>query len=192
MNFSKQLTRRECILLALLGILLLFAAYFFAVHRPVTESLERIQQENESISLELTVLEAKQRRMAQMQKELDAILQQPHPAQIPHYDNLEQIMGFLNTLLSPASDYALSFESLARTEESQLLRRTMSLTFTCDSYQLARDMVLQLEACPYRCQLDDLSISPAVSQNAHSSTSLPLTAGAVTVSLRVTFFESNG
>lgn len=190
MNLSKQLTRRECVLLAILGVLLLFSAYFFLVHRPVTEGLARTRQEREELAVELTVLDAKQQSMTRMQAELDALLQQPNTAQIPHYDNLEQIMGFLDTLLAPASDYTLGFNGLTPDEDTTILRRVMTLTFTCDSYQLARDIVLQMQNCPYRCQLDQLGITPAVLPNTRSDEQRPLTQGPVTVSLCVTFFET--
>ncbi|MDO4516832.1 MAG: hypothetical protein Q4C76_06835 [Bacillota bacterium] len=189
MNLSKQLTRRECILLTILAVILLCAVYIFAVHRPVTEDMDRIRQESESVAADLTVLETKQLHMDQMQAELDAIRQSSNVTQIPPYDNLEQIMGFLNNLLTSASDYKLNFDTPSQDENSQLIRRPMSLTYTCDSYQRAKGMVLQLESCPYRCQITDLSMSP-VNENNTSDEHVPLTLGAVTVSLRVTFYES--
>ena len=113
MKLSKQFTRREKVLLIILALLLLFAVYFLAVHRPVTEALDRIRTESETISSDLVVLEAKHQRMEQMQKELDEILAQPNVAEIPTYDNLQQVMDFLNTVLRSASEYSLSFQNLS-------------------------------------------------------------------------------
>lgn len=187
---TKPFNRREKVLLIVLALLLLFSAYYFAVHRPVTEEMARIQTESENISIELTALEARQQRMDQMRAELQAIFEQPNTAQIPSYDNLEQVMAFLNALLSPASDYNLSFEGLKNSDGERIVRRVMNLTFTCDSYELARDMVLRMQDCPYRCQLSNLSVSPASQSGASSNARPPLTDGPVSVSLKVTFFES--
>lgn len=190
MSLSRALSRREKVLMILLAVLLLFALYFFTVDRPVRETLDRVRAESEELSTQITVLQVKNARMQAMQKELDAILAQPNAAQVPSYDNLEQVMVFLNTVLTSADDYTLSFQGLSAGEDSGILRRGMSLSFTCSSYELARNMVQQLQDCPYRCQLKELSIAPAKADSTKSGAQPPLTSGAVTVTLGVTFFES--
>ena len=189
MKLSKQFTRREKVLLIILALLLLFAVYFLAVHRPVTEALDRIQAESETVSADLMVLEAKQQHMEQMQKELDEILAQPNVAEIPTYDNLQQVMNFLNTVLHSANEYSLSFQSLQQQEDNSILRRAMQMTFVTLSYKEARDMISQLQNCPYRCQLSDFSIAPATADGQSRDTVAALLDGPVQVSLTVTFFE---
>lgn len=189
MKLSKQFTRREKVLLIILALLLLFAVYFLAVHRPVTEALDRIQAESETVSADLMVLEAKQQRMEQMQKELDEILAQPNVAEIPTYDNLQQVMNFLNTVLHSANEYSLSFQSLQQQEDNSILRRAMQMTFVTLSYKEARDMISQLQNCPYRCQLSDFSIAP-VSAGGQSQEAASLLDGPVQVSVTVTFYEN--
>ena len=189
MNLSKQFTRREKVLLVILALLLLFAFYFLGVHRPVTTSLVRIQEESETVATELTVLEAKEQRMIQMQQELDEILSQPNVAEIPTYDNLQQVMDFLNTVLSSASEYSLSFQSLQQPESGSILRRSMQMTFISPSYDGARSMIGQLQNCPYRCQLSDFSMTPA-SVDGQSQDAAALLDGPVQVSVTVTFYEN--
>ena len=189
MKLSKQFTRREKVLLIILALLLLFAVYFLAVHRPVTEALDRIQAESETVSADLMVLEAKQQHMEQMQKELDEILAQPNVAEIPTYDNLQQVMNFLNTVLHSANEYSLSFQSLQQQEDNSILRRAMQMTFVTLSYKEARDMISQLQNCPYRCQLSDFSIAPATADGQSRDTVAALLDGPVQVTLTVTFFE---
>ena len=189
MKLSKQFTRREKVLLIILALLLLFAVYFLAVHRPVTEALDRIRTESETISSDLVVLEAKHQRMEQMQKELDEILAQPNVAEIPTYDNLQQVMDFLNTVLRSASEYCLSFQNLSQPEDGSILRRTTQMAFVSPSYKKAQDMVTHLQNCPYRCQLSDISIAPATADGQSQDTAAALTDGPVEVSVTVTFFE---
>lgn len=190
MKLSKQFTRREKVLLIILALLLLFAVYFLAVHRPVTEALDRIQAESETVSADLMVLEAKQQHMEQMQKELDEILAQPNVAEIPTYDNLQQVMNFLNTVLHSANEYSLSFQSLQQQEDNSILRRAMQMTFVTLSYKEARDMISQLQNCPYRCQLSDFSIAPATADGQSRDTVAALLDGPVQVSVTVTFYEN--
>lgn len=190
MRLSKQLTRREKILLIPLALLVIFAAYFFLVHRPVTEELDRISTRTEDVNLNLTVLTAKKQRMDQMQAELDKLLAQPNTAEIPAYDNLEQVMAYLNYVLAFTDKYSLSFAGVQQSDGASIVRRPLALSFECQNYELARLVVDQLQNCPYRCQISNLSLSTVTLQGADREQELSLTETAVSVSLTVTFFES--
>ena len=110
-------------------------------------------------------------------------------SEIPKYDNLQQVMDFLNTVLSSASEYTLSFQGLQQPEDGGILRRAMQMTFITLSYDGARSMIEQLQNCPYRCQLSDFSISP-VSAGGQSKDAASLLDGPVQVSVTVTFYEN--
>lgn len=186
MKLSRQFTRREQVLLVILALLFLFAVYFLAVHLPVKETIEHARTESENLSTEIMVLEAKAERMSQMQAELDAILSQPNVSEIPDYDNLQRVMDFLNTVLGSAEDYSLSFQGLKQTDGNTILRREMQMSFTSASYSAAKDVLENLQNCPFRCQLGNLTVAPSA-----SSADAVLTAGPVQVSLTVTFFENS-
>ncbi len=189
MNLTRQFTRREQVLLLILAVLFLFAVYFLAVHIPASEAMEHIRTEYETVSVDVTVLKAKQQRMDQMRQELDAILSQPNVAEIPTYDNLQQVIGFLNTVLSSAEDYSLSFQGLQQSEDSTILRREMQMTYVSPSYPAAREVLEQLQNCPFRCQLNGLSMAP-FSENGQANADAALSDGPAQVSLTVTFFEN--
>lgn len=174
-------------MLGILALLLVVAVYFLAVHRPVTEALNRIRTESETISTDLTVLEVKQQRMDQMRAELEEILSQPNVAEIPTYDNLQQMVDFLSTVLSSASDYTLSFQSLQQPTDGNIIRRAVQMAFVSSSYEEARRMIGQLQNCPYRCQLSNFSIAPATA--GAGSSALSLLDGPVQVSVSVIFYE---
>lgn len=192
MKLNRQLTHRERGLLLVLAVLLVFAVYFLYVHIPVTEDLESARSQSEAAATEVTVLEAKQARMDQMQQELDTILSQPNVAEIPTYDNLQRVMDFLNTVLSSTTDYSLSFQGLKKSEDSVILRREMLLSYVSSSYDEARDVLEQLQNCPFRCQIGEASIEPFIpkGQGQDKAVSPALTDGPVQVSLAVTFFEN--
>ncbi len=190
MKLSRQFTRREQVLLVILALLFLFAVYFLAVHLPVTEALEQARTEQETISADLMVLEAKQQRMDQMQQELDAILAQPNVAEIPDYDNLQQVMDFLNTVLGTTGEYSLSFQGLQQSEDSAILRREMQMTYVSPSYGAALEVMEQLQNCPFRCQLGGLTMTPSTQDGQSRDMDAALTDGPVQVSLTVTFFEN--
>lgn len=188
MSLSKQFTRREKVLMTVLALLMVGAAYFFAVHQPVEASLEQIAARRDEAGLEVMVLEAKQARLDEMRRELEEILAQPNAPETPKYDNLQQLMVFLNAIMGPATDYSLSFQNVEAPEEGQIVRRVVDMSFTCTDYGAARAAVEHLRDCPFRCQIGALTMAPAgAGQDAPAA---GLTGGAVQVSLSITFFES--
>ncbi len=189
MKLSRPFTRREQALLMILAALFLFAVYFLGVHLPVTEAMERTRAERETVSAEVAALEARQRQMDQMQQELDNILSRPNAAEIPTYDNLQRLMDFLNAVLRSAQDYSLSFQGLRQSEDGAILRREMEMSCAASSYRAAREVLEQLQNCPFRCQLGGLSMSPFAGEG-QPDADAALTDGPVQVSLSVTFFEN--
>lgn len=190
MSLSKQFTRREKVLLCILGLLLVGAAYYFAVHQPVETALRNLSFQQALAQDSLTVLQVKEQRLSQMREELEEILAQPNPAKTPKFDNLQQVMVFLNAILGSTTDYSLSFQPVKMPEDGSVVRRVINMSFTCATYAEARVVVEQLRDCVYRCQLGDLSMSPAAPTTPAAEQTADLTTGAVQVSLTATFFES--
>lgn len=187
MSLSKQFTRREKVLLCILGLLLVGATYYFAVHQPVESALRTLTFQQDDARNSLMILEVKEERLSQMRAELEEILAQPNPSETPKYDNLQQVMVFLNAILGSTADYSLSFQPVEAPEEGAVVRRVIQMSFICPSYEEARAVVESLRDCVYRCQLSALSMAPAARDLVESA---DLTTGAVQVSLTATFFES--
>lgn len=187
MSLSKQFTRREKVLLCILGLILVGSTYYFAVHQPVETALRELTLQQEDARSSIMILEIKAQRLSEMRAELEEILARPNPPETPKYDNLQQVMVFLNTILGSTADYSLSFQPVEAPEEGSVIRRVIQMSFTCPSYGEARSVVEALRGCVYRCQLSNLSMSPAAREREQSA---DLTAGAVQVSLTATFFES--
>ena len=82
----------------------------------------------------------------------------------------------LNGVLSSAEEYSLSFGTVDA-EQTPVIRRRISLSFTAPDYGSARQILQQLHDGAYRCMLDDLRLTLAPNN------------GAVTVSGSIVFFE---
>lgn len=193
MSLNRQFTRREKVLLVILAALLVFAAYFYAVYRPTEASVSGAKAQIDSLSSEITVLEAKQQRMVSMQAELDELHASGGAMPIPAYDNLQQLMGFLNVVLSNTSDYSLSFPGLDLPDEnsnSDIVRRHLQMTFVSPNYAAARQTLDQLQNCPYCCQLKDVSIVPFSNDRASIRQSSSLLGNSVQVTLTMSFYEN--
>lgn len=182
---SRSFSRREKVLLLFLVLLLLGSAYFFFVHQPVTEALERCAQQTESLNTDITILTAKKQKQDEMQAELDEIKAQGNPPIVPDYDNLDKTMSFLYSVISSTLDYKLSVQSTqTASDNSNIVRRSMTLRFTCPDYWIAKEAIQKLQDSPYCCRLGAASITRSTSKTSRS-----ILDGAVVVNLNITFFE---
>lgn len=188
MNWSREFSRREKLLLVILAVLLLLCAYYFFVQRPISAAISDSENESASLSADIEILSARQTRCASMSAELDALKAAGGAAAVPDYDNLQQLMGFLNSVFGSGTPYELNIQSVEQPDSGEsIVRRSMQMSFVSPSYYAARSIIEQLQQSPYCCQLGSMSITPA-----DTSVSASLTGGAVKTSLTVTFYENIG
>ena len=178
MPFNKELTRREKALLMVLAVLILVYCYFFLIHMPISNRMTELNGQIQDTETQITALQGLQGRMQMMQSELEL---HKDEAPIPDYDNLEQVIAFLHTVLPATTKYDFSYTAPTPVTEGRSVgSRTLTVSFEADSYKTARTIVNQLENGPYRCQVTPLDIS----------SEKYLEAGKVSVGLTVTFFEN--
>ena len=156
----RKLTPRETALLILLLILALGSAYYLLFYTPTTQEIETTETR---IADTLDQISADQLRLAQkqqMQEELDAIFAaDPDPVSMAPYDNSRNVMHELNAILENTQDYSLSFASVTVDEDSDVVRRDISLTYTSTGYSAALDILQKLHDSQYRCLLNNVAIS---------------------------------
>lgn len=93
-----------------------------------------------------------------MEKELEEIFAaNPDPLSIPDYDNLKPVMFELNSILAETDNYTLTFGTVDTSES--IIRRGISMSFTCGSYDSAKGVLEKLHDSSYRCMLDNLNVS---------------------------------
>ena len=177
----RAFTQREKVLLLILTVMLLAMTYFKGFYQPLQVRSDEAQQAQANALDDLTLEQAKNQKMTAMQRELDDLKAQGvlPDAVVPEYDNVENVMVQLNSILTAAKDYQLTFSEVQDTGEG-LMERPVQMTFTADSYAQAKRILDDLYHCWYRCALSDLSLSAqdSIAQD-----------NPVTVSLTVTFLE---
>ena len=173
----RQLTAREWMLLALLGIILLISGYMLLFYIPQTTERDRCIAETESCRIEIEAAQLRLEEKRRMERELEELFAaEVPPLSIADYDNLQPVMFELNSILASTQDYSLSFSTVDASQT--IVRRSISITFTAGSYDSAKAVLQQLHDSAYRCMLDGLSIN--IGQDR---------LGAVTVSGNIVFFE---
>lgn len=155
---NRRLTAREWILLGLLAAIALASAYVMLFRMPMTSRRDTALSEAELYRTEAEAAQIRLEEKRRMERELEALFADgAEPVPLADHDNLQPVMLELNTILSGAEEYSLSFGTVDTSEP--IVRRSVSLSFTSGSYQAARDILRQLCSSAYRCLLDSVTIS---------------------------------
>lgn len=172
----RQLTAREWMLLGLLGIMLLVSGYILLFYTPMTAERDRCISETESCRTQTEAARARLEDKHRMEQELEELFSvEPPPLSIPDYDNLQPVMFVLNSILARTQNYSLSFSTVDASQT--IVRRQISMSFTADNYESAKEVLQQLHDSDYRCMLDGVSLG------------LGNGGGSVSISGTLVFFE---
>lgn len=172
---KKGLSAREKILLLILVLMALIAAYYYAFYMPTQEKITFYEEEAILIDDQIIVAEAKTMKMGMMQKELEAIKagDMTNIKELPPYDNSRNVMNSLSAILANATQYNVSFSGVS--EEDGIVRRDITLSYDCNSYDSAKSILSQIYNGDYRCLIKDLHITQS--------------SGTWNVNVQITYFE---
>lgn len=182
---NRSFTTREKVLLVLLAIILIGVVYSKFVYTPTSEAILAAQTARDDCDADFLVQVAKASKLRDMRRELELIVENAGSvSEIPPYDNLQNVMAELNTILLAATEPNIDFDSVTFSEG--LATRKISMTFTCANYAQAKQVISALAGCRYRCQIDDLSATP----QAAKSLKPDVATQTLSIRLSVEFYES--
>ncbi len=96
--------------------------------------------------------------MQRMERELEQIFaENPDAAGMALFDNRETVMFLLNDILTQAESWSINFETVEKGDDS-IMRRRISLDFSCSDYETARKILEDIHNNPSRCTLENLSV----------------------------------
>ena len=180
---KRDFSLKERILLIILAVLLLVALYVFAVQQPVSNGIANAESEITETETNIQILQGKLKKMNDMKAELVELKNNKNVQEVPDYDNLPEVITFLNTVLGGAKDYQISLSTEFPGDGGEVMRRTAQVSYQCENYRLAKESVKRLEACNYMDRVSNLVISPVNSEGSD------LMNNPVRVSMTITFFE---
>lgn len=152
-----KISKREKIMLAALLVLIVGCVYYLFFLTPTLEKQETLKSKINSMEDQVINAQAKVGQLNKMKKEIKDIVESDADIKaIPAFDNSKKLMNSLNLILSNAVEYTLSFTGAKETDG--IVRRTVSLTYECNSYKDARNILQSIHDGPYPCVLQDVSI----------------------------------
>jgi Tfp pilus assembly protein PilO len=158
MNYT--FSKREKILILVFAVLLLGIFYFKFFLEPLNDSIEQVQINTETEQTALVQNTAKLTKMRVMEQELEEIKAQGNVKPLPAYDNSEVMLTDLNSILSAASDYSLSFGTTSALKDaSYIMVRPVTLVFVASSYDTARSIIDELHESANINQISNISMT---------------------------------
>lgn len=153
----------------------LIAVYNYAFYIPTQAKIENYKQEALVVDDQILVAEVKAAKLNRMEKELAEIKagDMTNIKELPKYDNSRNVMNSLSSILVKASQYNVSFSGVS--EEEGIVRRNIALTYSADSYEIAKAILSDIYDGEYRCLMKDLHITQG--------------SGTWNVNVQITYFE---
>ena len=155
---KRKLTPREWMLLGVLAVLVLVVGYITLFYVPTTDARDAALAETETCKQQTEAAQVRLAEKQRMERELEELFaRDPDPLALADYDNLQPIMVELNSILAATQNYSLSFATVDTSQS--VVRREISINFTCNSYAAAKAVLQRLHDSSFRCMLNNVTIS---------------------------------
>lgn len=153
------LSNRERILLI---ILIVIIAYYLLVQLPISKINRNLNARQMEVSSRIDEDTVKLASLSKMTKDLNAWKSAGRkPIPLPQYDNANNIITEMDTILGGSQNYTLTFGD--ETEENGIIRREIELHFSAESFDAAVQKLKKMENSENNYLIKDSSI--AVSDN---------------------------
>ena len=177
--WSRDFTRTEKILLAVLFILLFGYAYYLLVDAPVRKGIASAQAEAQAVEAEMSAVSAKARYLEQLQQELNEVKTRDSLSRMESYNNSNAEVAFLHDVLGSSTlDYTIEFSDITRYKDQ--IRRNFSVQFRTRDYNGMRLIIENLCASRYRCLVNEIRCQMTSTEKESY----------VTANVTATFFET--
>ena len=195
--FSYTFSKREKALIGVLVVILLFLLWYQFIFSNVQNQVDGLQTQISDAQENLTIDQTKLTQLSSMQKAIDQYKQLGLSAEaMPSFDNQQNVMNLLNSTLASTTSYTLTFDDLD-TSEADIVKRGVTITFGCNTYDEAKAVLLSLQQGPYPCAIDSMNLADtsvkAIStySNIGSGTSAGTVTSPYAVTAHVIFYEKS-
>lgn len=190
MTLSREITKTEKMLIGLLAVIIVGVIYFFFVFTPVNNRISEIESILVTTEDEILTLEGQQTLMISMEDAIKKAQAEPKVIEAPDYDNVKNVVAMLNGIMAGTEGYTITFEALKDKElEGAVIRRNGKISFLCDNYAQAKDVINKLYAGPYRCQISDMTIRANGTGAGQSQDDVTISKNDVQVDMMITYYE---
>lgn len=173
--FSRDFTRTEKILIAILVLILLALVYYQFVDKNVREIVTNANSEAQMLETQIDTAQMRAMRLASLQSKLDEMQAQGKLSWMSSYNGSKAEVAFLNDVLADTLSYSVTFANVTRSGNQ--IRRSFKLSYTTGGFRAAREIIERLRSGENRCLVGDVRCSIAL-------------VGTTSVEAQATFYET--
>ena len=173
--FSRDFTRTEKLLIALLALILLGLMYYQFVHVPVSTTITNDETEKQMLQTQIEAAQQRAAALRSLQNKLDQMAAEGKLSYMGSYNNAKTEVAFLNDLLADTLTYSIEFANVTRSGDQ--IRRSFKLRYQTVGFRTAREILERLNDAENRCVVGDVKCSIAGD-------------GTATLEASATFFET--
>jgi len=175
---------REKFMLGFLLVVGLAFAWYQLLFVPIQNQIASLDSQIASTQDQIVMYQATASSLENMESAIAEYEAKGYtPLFLPSFDNTQQLMAYLNGVLSVTSTYSMSFDSPSKADDGTV-HRSGSISYSVADYDSARSVVNSIARGPYPCEVDSIGITDRNVGSGSSSSS-----GAVSVNMQVTFLE---
>lgn len=155
---GKKLSVREIALLGVLGLVIVFCAYYYLFLVPTNEKIQQYKDDALAVEDQIFAIEAKVAHKIKMQKEIDEVKASGVKGNgLSQYDNRDSVMRELSHALERTEEYNVSFAETY--EVDGIVRRNITLNYKCVNYEAAKNILTYLHDTDYTCLFRDMYVT---------------------------------
>ena len=154
---SRDFTRTEKILIAVLALILLALVYYQFVDKNVRQAITNAESEAQMVETELTAAQARLAAAQKIKSSMDELEASGQASWMGSYNNSRAEVAFLNSILADTLQYSVTFSNVTRSGDQ--IRRSFTLEYRTASYAAAHEIMARLCQSHDRCLVSDASFA---------------------------------
>lgn len=152
---SRDFTTKEKALIVVLALILLALVYYYFVDQNVRTSIANSQSEEQSLQMQLDVVEARILHLKGLQTKMDELEASGQLTYMGSYNHSKAEVAFLNDILAGTLQYSIDFANVTRSGDQ--IRRSFTLQYTTANYAEAQAIMKKLCNGNDRCLVGDVN-----------------------------------
>lgn len=178
---SRELTKRETVLLVVLAVIVISLGYVKLVLTPINEQVESYQSMKLDEEIKKQEAETKVIQIRKMEKSIENAKKSGKAHPIPEYDSSVALGVELQNIFAGTVDYMLDFDDVEI--EGMIVKRPVTMSFQTNTYEEATAVIRALHDSAHVNQISDVSITASEYKGKKAGT------GLVKSTVVTTFFE---
>ena len=152
---SRDFTTKEKALIVVLALILLALVYYYFVDQNVRTAIANSQSEEQSLQMQLDVVEARILHLKGLQTKMDELEASGQLTYMGSYNHSKAEVAFLNDILAGTLQYSIDFANVTRSGDQ--IRRSFTLQYTTANYAEAQAIMKKLCNGNDRCLVGDVN-----------------------------------